>query len=149
MNMENKLFFLYSLTWWPNPNPQWVYDEIEFSYLFTSSPAGKGNSCMSLTHSISVISTPLKWCTKFSLWIPLGGTTNCGFTEKSLRQMQWWANAHNSQRLPQATTQHVRKQRISTEVGSKTKILFDLELFSYWCYLIYIYVPFLSLRWAT
>lgn len=26
---------------------------------------------------------------------------------------------------------------------------FDLELFSYWCYLIYIYLHFLSLIWAT
>lgn len=40
--------------------PPWVCDEIVFSYLFTSSPAGEGNSCMSLIHCISVISTPLK-----------------------------------------------------------------------------------------
>lgn len=79
--------------------PPRVCDEIVFSYLFTSSPAGEGNSCMSLIHCILVISTPLKRCTKFSLWIPLGGTTNCGFTEKSLGQMQWWANVHDLERV--------------------------------------------------
>lgn len=102
-----------------------VCDEIVFSYLFTSSPAAEGNSCMSLIHCIS---TPLKWCTKFSLRMPLGGTTNCGFTEKSLGQMQWWANVHDSETVtcPKQLFSMWESKGCSQRLTIKeTKILFD------------------------
>lgn len=99
--------------------PPWVCDEIVFSCLFTSSAAAEGNSCMSLIHCVSVISTPLKWCTKFSLWIPVGRQP---WFHRKVIGTNAMVGKHTQFRktyMPKATIQHVRKQRISRRDDSK------------------------------